>query len=119
LSLSELARPILRGEKELMLAKPRYDIKTQHQQKTHSLSGHEQSMFQLLRNKRSELAKEQSVPAFVIFNDKTLLEMAQVQPQSLSEMRSIVGVGERKLKKYGKIFLRVIVGQEEGVSELV
>ena len=119
LSLSELARPILRGEKELMLAKPRYDIKTQHQQKTHSLSGHEQSMFQLLRNKRSELAKEQSVPAFVIFNDKTLLEMAQVQPQSLSEMRSIVGVGERKLKKYGKIFLRVIVGQEEGLSELV
>jgi ATP-dependent DNA helicase RecQ len=68
------------------------------------------AVFEALRARRTELAKEMGVPPYVIFHDATLLAMAEVHPKTLDEMRSISGVGEHKLEKYGNIFLEVLTG---------
>jgi ATP-dependent DNA helicase RecQ len=57
---------------------------------------------------RLELAKEQNLPAFVIFHDSTLKEMVRSLPRSLKEMQQISGIGQRKLELYGERFLTLI-----------
>jgi ATP-dependent DNA helicase RecQ len=61
-----------------------------------------------LKAKRVELAREQNVPAFVIFHDSTLLEIFQRRPGSLTELGQISGIGKAKLEKYGEVVLRVL-----------
>ena len=61
-----------------------------------------------LKKIRLNISKENSIPAFVIFSDASLLEMATVKPSNLQEMLKINGVGPSKLKKYGSIFLAAI-----------
>jgi len=65
-------------------------------------------LFQKLRALRGKLAQERKVPAFVVFNDKTLIEMASKEPKTKEELSQITGVGELKLEKYGDDFLTVI-----------
>lgn len=65
-------------------------------------------VFEALRAKRMELAREMGVPPYVIFHDSTLKAMAEARPESLDEMSEISGVGEHKLEKYGAIFLEVL-----------
>ena len=67
-----------------------------------------QPLFERLRRLRKSLADEHSVPPYVIFHDKTLHEMAATQPLDLQHMGEISGVGEKKLEKFGKAFLREI-----------
>ena len=69
----------------------------------------DQSLYEDLRITRQQLAKKRRVPAYVIFNDKTLAELAQVKPQSLDEMLDISGIGAAKLKKFGQALLDVII----------
>ena len=59
-------------------------------------------MFEQLRSWRAAAAKEQGVPAYVIFHDSTLREIAATGPASLAELSLITGVGENKLAKYGQ-----------------
>jgi len=66
------------------------------------------ALFEGLRARRSALAKAQTVPAYVILPDRSLLEMARSKPATLQEMGGIHGVGEMKLKLYGDEFLEVI-----------
>jgi ATP-dependent DNA helicase RecQ len=66
------------------------------------------ALFEALRKCRSELAKAQRVAAYVVFADKTLIEMARRKPMTAAEMSSVHGVGEAKLKQYGDIFIDVI-----------
>ena len=66
------------------------------------------ALFALLRQKRKELADEAGVPPYVIFSDKTLVEMAVYYPQSSESLLKISGVGQVKLEKYGKPFLEVL-----------
>jgi len=54
------------------------------------------------------------VPAYVIFNDRTLVEMAEKRPATLDEMARIGGVGSKKLERYGDLFLEVITGAQTG-----
>lgn len=61
----------------------------------------EEERFQLLRNWRKSKADELDVPAFVIFSDKTLRDLAQKNPQSLDDLKDIYGIGEAKLEKFG------------------
>ena len=65
-------------------------------------------LFEELRALRMKIAKTQSVPPYVIFTDKTLNELCSVMPASEAEMLKVSGVGEAKLRKYGKDFLKVI-----------
>jgi len=61
-----------------------------------------------LKAKRTELAREQGVPPYVIFHDSTLLEILNQHPANLAELGRISGVGQNKLARYGDEFLRVI-----------
>ena len=66
-----------------------------------------------LKAKRRELAETAGVPAYIIFNDKTLVEMVQKRPVNLDAMAQINGVGAKKLENFGNIFLEVINGEVE------
>ncbi|MFZ0374116.1 MAG: HRDC domain-containing protein, partial [Xanthobacteraceae bacterium] len=66
------------------------------------------ALFEALRKRRSELAKEQGVAAYVVFADKTLIDMARRKPTTAAEMAGVHGVGESKLRQYGAIFLEVV-----------
>jgi ATP-dependent DNA helicase RecQ len=63
-----------------------------------------------LKAKRRHLAEAQGVPAYVVFPDKTLIEMAEKRPVTLDEMIRINAIGARKLESYGQAFLEVILG---------
>ncbi len=66
------------------------------------------ALFEALRQRRSDLAKEQRVAAYVVFADKTLIDMARRKPATAAEMSAVHGVGEAKLRQYGEVFLDVI-----------
>jgi len=75
-----------------------------------SLEGGDDALFQALRELRSRLAVDRRVPAYVVFSDATLLEMARRRPGSHAELLSISGVGTTKLERYGDVFLAAIAG---------
>lgn len=66
------------------------------------------ALFELLRQKRRELADEQGVPPFMVFSDKTLHDMAQVKPQTSRDFLEVNGVGQQKLARYGQLMMDVI-----------
>ncbi|WP_374442342.1 DNA helicase RecQ [Stella sp.] len=68
----------------------------------------DQSLLAALKALRAELARAQAVPAYVVFADRTLIDMAQRRPTSLDAMRLVHGVGEAKLARYGERFLEVV-----------
>ncbi|HEY7699039.1 MAG TPA: HRDC domain-containing protein, partial [Vicinamibacteria bacterium] len=112
LRLSPGARPVLKGERSLRLRRDRQDRKTtlvEAAPRTAPATGPgDEGLFEALREKRRAIAQERNLPAYVIFHDRTLAEMARLRPSSLAAMRSISGVGEAKLEKYGSLFLEVI-----------
>ncbi|MCK4514709.1 MAG: HRDC domain-containing protein, partial [Spirochaetaceae bacterium] len=65
-------------------------------------------LFEQLRTCRREIAQKQGVPAYVVFHDRTLREMAAANPKDLNEMQLIHGIGATKLERYGNDFLRVL-----------
>jgi len=67
------------------------------------------ALYENLRDARQQMAKKRRVPAYVIFHDKTLIELAKTRPQSFEEMLEINGIGEAKLKKFGQTLLDVIL----------
>jgi ATP-dependent DNA helicase RecQ len=73
------------------------------------LSGEAASLFERLRAWRAAAAKEQGVPAYVVFHDSTLREIAATRPGSLAELSNVTGVGENKLAKYGQQVLDALM----------
>ena len=69
----------------------------------------DQTLYENLKSARQQMAKKRRVPAYVIFHDKTLIELAKTKPQSFEEMLDISGIGEAKLKKFGQTLLDVIL----------
>ena len=67
------------------------------------------SLFEILRKLRSEIAKEEEVPAYVIFNDASLRQMEAERPMSDEEFLNIEGVGKAKLEKYGDVFIKAVI----------
>ena len=74
------------------------------------LSDRDSMLLTALKKKRLELAKERGVPAYVIFTDKTLEDMAQRRPSTLEAFERVRGVGKSKLKKFADVFMEVIAG---------
>jgi ATP-dependent DNA helicase RecQ len=110
LKLTDAARPLLRGELELQLAKPR--VKTRATKvargKATVVGPHDEALFEALRDLRRRLAGEQGVPPYVVFGDATLVQMAAVQPCDEDALLAISGVGDTKLQRYGGAFLELI-----------
>jgi ATP-dependent DNA helicase RecQ len=112
--MQELAKPVLKGQQQVWL---RQDIQYQRTKanKTSSKSSlktfanpADEALWQALKAKRSELAKLHSVQPYVIFHDSTLLEMVQKKPSHIAQMRTISGIGEAKLARYGEQFVALI-----------
>ena len=74
------------------------------------VSEEDEPLLSALKAKRRALAEAARVPAYVVFNDKTLIEMAEKRPVDLDQMAGIGGVGAKKLESYGRAFLDVIAG---------
>ena len=115
LSISEAGRQFLREKPTLMLrvpSPPRAGRDKAARSRTATvLPEADQGVFQALREKRMELARAQNVPPYVIFHDRTLVELAAARPASRAEMAAVPGVGEAKHAPYGPAFLAVIAGQ--------
>jgi ATP-dependent DNA helicase RecQ len=109
LRLSPTARPVLRGEVPVMLGMKRDPVrKSQRKVRLASEEGHDPTLFEELRALRKQIADSAAVPAFVVFSDATLIEMASRKPANERELRLISGIGDHKLHHYGAPFLALI-----------
>ncbi len=109
LRLTQLARPLLSGDESLHLREvSESSSKTRRGSKRIVIEQTNQPLFERLRKLRKSLADENDVPPYVIFHDKTLHEMAAIQPLDIEQLSEIGGVGEKKLQRFGKAFLTEI-----------
>jgi ATP-dependent DNA helicase RecQ len=108
--MTEAARPILRGEEGITLRRDTI-TKTPSRPAVKMLVGEEDApLLSALKAKRRALAEEARVPAYVIFTDRTLIEMAETRPMDLDAMARVSGVGATKLARYGDAFLAIVTG---------
>ena len=121
LVLADSARAVLKGEVQLILREAADAPKRAKTTRTSSSSGGKSAAgapkdlvgealirFQSLKAWRSEVAREHNLPAYIVFNDATLAEMARIAPQTLGELSGISGVGAKKLQAYGAEILAVL-----------
>jgi ATP-dependent DNA helicase RecQ len=107
LRLNDASREVLRGQRPVRLLQPRIKVKkTRYDEK--SWESVDTGLFESLRALRRQLAEERRVPAYVLFSDATLRDMARLRPGSPDALLGIRGVGERKLADLGPRFLEVI-----------
>ncbi|MCD9098145.1 DNA helicase RecQ [Luteimonas fraxinea] len=114
LRLTEASRGVLKGETQVMLRKP-----TNTKERTRTtrvatgadidLAPADRPLFESLRALRGRLAREQNVPAYVIFHDATLREIARLRPISHGQLGGIGGVGAGKLERYGDAVLETVL----------
>ena len=114
LKLSAAARPVLKGEQQIALRRYQKPVKQKRTTSKPSgfvetdLSVSQQALFERLRWWRVETAREHNVPAYVIFHDATLREIAKAMPASIDGLRVVSGVGEKKLQSYGAQIIALI-----------
>ena len=108
LGVTEAGRRFLKNRESLTLSKPKREEEKASSASREALD-YDQALFDALRELRSQLAAERSVPPYVIFGDATLQQMAHYMPQSRESLLRISGVGARKLEDLGDAFLSVIV----------
>lgn len=114
LVMTESARPILRGEETISLRRDVIDRAAERRPQVKTLVSDEDApLLSALKAKRRALAEGASLPAYMIFPDRTLIEMAEKRPATLDQMAAISGVGAKKLSSYGAEFLSVITGALE------
>ena len=104
----ENIRVIMRTYEEKEPDKKKKIQKTVRKRSTDALTSAGYDLFEILRKLRLEIAKEESMPPYIIFSDKTLIDMCVKKPSDEEEMLNVSGVGENKLKKYGQRFLEEI-----------
>ena len=114
-SLTSQANEVLRGKKHISLRKDVLRAKEKiKKDKIKKLrldefsADYDTDLFKKLKELRLEFARAENLPPYVIFHDKTLLEMVYTKPKTLEDMAEISGVGEHKLQKYGIAFLKVL-----------
>ena len=110
LVMTAAAVPILKGEASISLRKDALQRPERRPAVRMLVSEEDAPLLSALKAKRRALAEAAGVPAYVIFTDKTLIEMAETRPLSLDAMAHISGVGAKKLDRYGQIFLETIQG---------
>ncbi|MBI5730650.1 MAG: DNA helicase RecQ [Ignavibacteriales bacterium] len=104
LKLTGKSKLVLKGEEKVILVKS-VTRKEVEQKEQH----YEVELLSLLKILRNRLAEQAQVPAYIIFSDTTLIELAEYLPQNFSELKKISGFGEIKLQRYGKVFLDVVL----------
>lgn len=114
LSVTDAGKCLLLGKATPILAKPMVAKKKKESRKKASQRREEewaetdQDLFQVLRKKRTELAGKKGVPAYIIFSDKTLKDIAAKKPVTKDDFADVYGVGENKLRSYADIFIKAV-----------
>ncbi len=113
LKLSEASSEVLRGQRQVMLRREpeRTPVRAAKKAKTVDLPPGAAGLFERLRAWRAATAKEQGVPAYVVFHDATLRDIAARTPATLAELATIGGIGENKLAKHGEAVLAVVAAE--------
>jgi len=126
LEIAPAARGLLRGETSVMLARPRVrpvrDGVAAHGGVERGDDGGfgtdgDEAVFERLRRLRIEISRREGLPAYVIFHDSTLRQMAAIRPSTPGELLEVSGVGRRKLEKYGEEFLAAVRGDRHSEGE--
>ncbi len=115
LRLTDGSRQVLKGERKVMMRResPRTRERERGGQRTGlSVLPQDLALFNALRGLRAELAREQNVPAFVIFHDSTLRNIAEQRPTSIDALGRVGGIGGTKLSRYGERLVEIV--REEG-----
>lgn len=115
LRMTEAARPILRDEATIELRRDSIRKADRRPAIKALISEEDAPLLSALKAKRRALAEAARVPAYVIFTDRTLIEMAETRPGNLDAMAGVSGVGAKKLERYGATFLEVITGANKTV----
>ena len=110
LRMTDIARPILRDEATIELRRDTIKNAPRRPAVKSLVSDEDAPLLSALKAKRRALAEAANVPAYIIFNDRTLIEMAETRPATMDQMAGIGGVGAKKLESYGSEFLQVITG---------
>ncbi len=113
LKLNENCRSLLKGDEQIELRRDRYEPSRKYEKEYREVGRvvveeHDQTLWEQLRQLRRSLAEEQNVPAYVIVNDKTLMELVKYRPRNQLELSQISGIGQYKLEKYGDALLKVL-----------
>jgi ATP-dependent DNA helicase RecQ len=118
LRLTEASREVLRGQRQLRLRRPAKTLpkrserplvdRTRVNAEVADIAGVDAGVYEALRSWRREVSKQHGVPAYTVFHDSTLRELARVRPQSLDELREISGIGATKLERYGEALLQTL-----------
>ena len=108
LGLNAASYEVLRGERSVQLIAPAKKAPKRTKVEVEAWKGVDVDLYERLRTLRRELAELRGVPAYVIFNDRTLRALAQVRPSTAEGLMAIPGIGASKRKKYGEILLSTI-----------
>jgi ATP-dependent DNA helicase RecQ len=116
LRLTPASRAVLTGGQRVLLREDARPVRNARRRRdsqlvtgaTLGIEAYEQPLWDALRALRTQLAKQQGVPPYVVFHDATLLAMLRAMPANEDELAEVSGVGEAKLKRYGRDFLAVI-----------
>lgn len=109
LKLTQEAADVLRGKKELFIKSSRLEIAVKEKKvKRDEAVDFDEELFERLRIKRTQMASELKVPAYIIFSDKVLKNLASSKPCDKISMLEVNGVGEKKFEQFGEQFLEVI-----------
>ncbi|HCP81333.1 MAG TPA: DNA helicase RecQ [Octadecabacter sp.] len=111
LRMTQKARPILRDEASIELRRDTIKSAKSGPKIKQMVSEEDAPLLSALKAKRRAFAEQLGGPAYIVFNDKTLIEMAEKRPATLDDMARIGGVGTKKLDSYGAAFLEVINGE--------
>ncbi len=121
LKVSTEADLVLKGDRSVILKRAKVKAEKEEMQfqgkksssakkrKSDILNSKGLELFEKLRELRTEIAKEESMPPYIIFTDKTLVDMCIKVPLKKEEMLQVIGVGENKFEKYGERFLQIIL----------
>jgi ATP-dependent DNA helicase RecQ len=112
LRMTDTALPILRDEQTIDLRQDTIRTAKRRPAVKAMVSDEDAPLLSALKAKRRALAEQANVPAYVIFPDRTLVEIAENRPATLDAMARINGVGAKKLERYGRDFLSVIAGDQ-------
>ncbi|MCX8565878.1 MAG: ATP-dependent DNA helicase RecQ [Glomeribacter sp. 1016415] len=118
LTLTPASRAVLKGEQKVTLRREVKSARTlnapvkQRANLVKELSASARERWERLRTWRSKTAKTEGVPAYIIFHDNTLAEVAQLAPSTIGELRAVSGVGALKLERFGRQLLEVVAGED-------
>ncbi len=117
LRLTDASRQVLRGERQVMMRRenPAAGRDRSAQRTGLPVQAQDLVLFNALRGLRAELAKQQNVPAFVIFHDSTLRNIAEQRPKSIDALSRVGGIGGGKLARYGAQLIEIV--REQGLMQ--